>query len=53
MHAVVATRVDSTILLGSLQMLLPEQVLLLARYLLKWLDFHEGECLDSLWQHCC
>ena len=43
LHAVVAMQMDSTMLLTVLQTLMPEQALLLARYLLKWLAFHEGE----------
>ena len=38
--------VDSSVLLAALQALMPQQALLLARYLLKWLAFHEG---GSLW----
>lgn len=35
-------------MLAVLQALLPEQVLLLARYLLKWLEFHEGKLAPLL-----
>ena len=43
----VAMPVDSSVLLAALQALMPQQALLLARYLLKWLAFHEG---GSLWE---
>ncbi|KAK9808144.1 hypothetical protein WJX73_001912 [Symbiochloris irregularis] len=42
LHAVVAMPVDSAVLLGAMQGLLPQQALMLARYLLKWLTFHKG-----------